>query len=162
MLDVNRMICPSLLKLRHQVIKLSTKIPCSSFPPHHERSNSYHDAQPSPTRNEQLPPSLNGWPPLPMKGLLPCVRHFFPTLMNGPLSRWIVLLNFELCKLSYFTKSIWAQYNPWWPLMPRCLHAKRSSRVCCWLADSCSLCCLELSCAITENYWKLKYTECWI
>ena len=68
----------------------------------------------------------------------------------------IVLLNFELCKLSYFTKSIWAQYNPWWPLMPRCLRAKRSSRVCCWLADSRFLCCLEPSRAITDNYENLN------
>ena len=52
--------------------------PSPSFPPHHERSNSYYDTWPSPTHDKQLPPSLNGQPPLPTKALLPCVRHFFP------------------------------------------------------------------------------------
>ena len=40
----------------------------------------------------------------------------YPTCVIG---QGLVLLNFELCKLSYFMKSIWAQYNPWWPLMQR-------------------------------------------
>ena len=75
---------------------VSTKIPHSSqvLPSHHthKKSNSYHDAWPSPSCDKWPSSSLNRQPPLLMKGFLPCVplmKGLSPTSANGPPSRWM-------------------------------------------------------------------------
>ena len=66
------------------------------------------------------PPSLNRWPPLPMKGFLPCVplmKGLFPTLMNGPLSWWTTSsanLDATLSPPSMNFDELSASPLPWW------------------------------------------------